>query len=151
MPPTPPADRKGASRAGAHRRWLLFGLAWIFFALGALGAILPVIPTTPFMLLALWAFSASSERFHRWLYHHRVFGPPLQRWSEQRVIPLWVKAVAIGSMAISLAWIALGVRAPWYVVLLTGAVMLAGIVFLSRVPSRAPAPSAGEDPPGGAR
>ena len=62
----------------------MLGLGWTFFALGLLGTVLPLVPTTPFMLLALWAFSVGSERFHRWLYHHPVFGPPLRRWSEER-------------------------------------------------------------------
>jgi hypothetical protein len=38
------------------------------------------------MLVALWAFARSSRRFHDWLYSHRVFGPPLRRWHEERVI-----------------------------------------------------------------
>ena len=55
-------------------------LGILFFVLGAIGALVPGLPTTVFMLLALWAFARSSQRFHDWLYYHRVFGPPLQRW-----------------------------------------------------------------------
>jgi uncharacterized membrane protein YbaN (DUF454 family) len=69
----------------------MLGLGWTFFGIGLVGTLLPLVPTTPFMLLALWAFSIGSERFHRWLYHHPVFGPPLQRWQRDRVIPLWAK------------------------------------------------------------
>ncbi len=126
-------------RLPAHRRWLLFALGWFFFCLGVLGAVLPVLPTTPFMLLALWAFSASSPRFHNWLYHHRIFGPPLQRWRTGRVIPLPVKAVALTSMAASLAWVALGTQAPWYALVAMVAVMGFGAIFILRQPSR-PAP-----------
>jgi uncharacterized membrane protein YbaN (DUF454 family) len=122
----------------AARRWLLFCLGWVFFALGVVGTVLPVVPTTPFMLLALWAFSASSRRFHDWLYHHRVFGPPLRRWREARVIPLWCKALAIGSMIASVAWVGLVHRPPWYAIVPMAAVMLAGAAFITRFPSRAP-------------
>ncbi|HET7754897.1 MAG TPA: YbaN family protein [Anaeromyxobacteraceae bacterium] len=117
-------------------RWALFCLGWIFFALGVVGAVLPVVPTTPFMLLALWAFSRSSERFHHWLRHHRIFGPPLQRWDRERVVPLWAKVVAIGSMLASLCWVAFGMRARWYAVAATAAVMLTGAAYVLRFPSR---------------
>lgn len=35
--------------------------------LGILGIFLPGLPTVPFILLALWAFSNSSEYLHSWL------------------------------------------------------------------------------------
>jgi len=49
---------------------LYFLLGWCFFGLGAVGTVVPGLPTTPFMLLALWAFSKSSQHFHDWLYTH---------------------------------------------------------------------------------
>jgi uncharacterized protein len=128
----------GASRIAAHRRWLMLGLGWIFFALGLVGTVLPLVPTTPFMLLALWAFSIGSERFHAWLYHHPVFGPPLRRWQEDRVIPLWGKLVAVSSMVASLLWAAFGARAPWYGLLGMAAVMAAGVAYIFRFPSKRP-------------
>lgn len=82
-------------------RIVYFVLGWVFFALGAIGVLLPVVPTTPFMLLALWAFSRSSVRFHDWLYKHRFFGPPLQMWSKHRVIPLAAKIMSVSFMSIS--------------------------------------------------
>ena len=118
-------------------RWLLFTLGWVFFALGVLGAVLPILPTTPLMLLALWAFSSSSERFHGWLYHHRIFGPPLQRWRRERVVPLPVKVVALGSMAVSLVYVGFFVRPPWYAFAAMVVVVIAGATFIARVPSRA--------------
>jgi uncharacterized membrane protein YbaN (DUF454 family) len=118
-----------------RKRWLYFALGWVFFALGILGAMLPVLPTTPFMLLALWAFSKSSPRFHDWLYHHRVFGPPLQRWRRERVIPWWTKAIALASMALSTAYVAFVVRPPWYALLAMAAVVVAGSAFIARIPT----------------
>jgi hypothetical protein len=145
-----PHEQPRAARS-PRVRWALFCLGWFFFALGVLGTVLPVMPTTPFMLLALWAFSRSSERFHHWLRHHRIFGPPLQRWDRDRVIPLWAKVVAITSMAASLGWVTLVVRAPWYGVAAMAAVMLAGVAYITRFPSRstrpASAPDAGGDAP----
>ena len=130
------AREVAAPRARAHRRWLLLVLGWTCFALGVVGTVLPLVPTTPFMLVALWAFSSSSERFHDWLYGHRVFGPPLQRWRRERVLPRWVKLLAAGSMTASFAYAALGMRAPWYALVAMGAVMISGIAYIARIPSR---------------
>lgn len=124
------------ARVALHRRWLMLGLGWTFFTLGLVGVLLPLVPTTPFMLLALWAFSIGSERFHRWLYHHRIFGPPLQRWGRERVIPLWAKALSVSSMIGSFLWAWLGTGAPWYGLLAMAAVMAAGVAYVFRFPSR---------------
>ena len=108
----------------------------MFFALGALGAFLPALPTTPFMILALWCFSQSSERFRHWLYTHRVFGPPLQKWHRHRVIPLPVKLVAWASMVASATYLWRRGDVPWPALLLVSAVMLFGALYVARFPSR---------------
>lgn len=123
-------------------RWGYFALAWAFFALGAVGVVLPVLPTTPFMLLALWGFARSSPRFHRWLYNHRTFGPPLQAWREHRVIPLQVKFVAISTMAVSLGLMIALSGAPWYALVLAAALMAYGAFFVLSCPSVAVEPDA---------
>ena len=115
-----------------------FSLGWVFFFLGALGVVLPVLPTTPFMLLALWAFSKSSDRFHQWLYHHKVFGPPLQQWARYRVIPLPMKIMAIVVMALSLLYIFIYVEAYFWLKLAAAALITYGVFFISTKPSRPP-------------
>lgn len=129
-----------------HQRAVFFALGWLSFALGLLGLLLPVLPTTPFMLLALWAFARSSRRFHDWLYTHRVFGPPLQRWDRERSVPAPVKAVALASMAASTAYVGLVVRPPWYA--LAGMLVVVGIgaIYVLRIPGR---PRAQRSPPRG--
>lgn len=125
-----------ASSVAPWRRWSLFALGWLFFALGLVGVVLPVLPTTPFMIVALWCFSSSSQRFHRWLFNHRVFGPPLRRWLRERVIPLPVKLVASSAMLISLGYVLLSVQPPWYASTGMAAVMAYGAWFIWRQPSR---------------
>jgi len=116
-------------------RPLYFALAWLFFALGALGTMLPGLPTVPFMLLALWAFSRSSQRFHDWLYTHRIFGPPLQNWKRNRVIPLHAKVFSLASMVLSLAYMVVYANmAPWAIAITT-AVMAYGAWFILSHPS----------------
>lgn len=118
-------------------RHLFFALGWVFFLLGVLGFLLPVMPGTVFMILALWAFSRSSRRFHRWLYTHRWFGPPLQRWVEHRVVPWSARIVAYGSMLASLL---ASTFAPVHraVPLSIAAISIIGILYISRCPSRPP-------------
>ncbi|MDH3893667.1 MAG: YbaN family protein, partial [Chromatiales bacterium] len=102
-------------------------LGWCSFGLGAVGAFVPGLPTVPLMLVALWAFSRSSQRFHDWLYSHRVFGPPLQQWKEYGVIPLRAKVAAIATMAASLLYMfafaemALWIRAVTLLLMAVGA------------------------------
>jgi uncharacterized membrane protein YbaN (DUF454 family) len=119
-------------------RWLLLGIGFFFTGLGVLGALLPLLPATPFFLVALWAFAGSSRRFHDWLYHHPVFGPPLRAWSEQRVIPLYAKALSLSTMTASLAYVVLVKHSPTWLVVVMAVVCLAGAVFILSFPSRRP-------------
>ena len=119
-------------------RPLYFLLGWCFFGLGAVGTVVPGLPTTPFMLLALWAFSKSSQRFHDWLYNHRVFGPPLHQWRTHRVIPGKAKLMAVATMAVSLAYLVFFTGISVWLKVLTALVMLYGATFILSKPSRAP-------------
>jgi len=119
-------------------RPLLFILGWLFFGLGFIGVFVPVLPTTPFMLLALWCFSRSSNRFHKWLYTHKYFGPPLQLWEEHRVIPLKAKYIAISFMIGSLVYVFVFSSAPVWAQALMLASMAFGAWFILTKPSFPP-------------
>lgn len=126
-------------------RPLYLGLGWLCVGMGALGVALPGLPTTPFMLIGLWCFSKSSTRFEQWLYHHRLFGPPLRAWRRHRVIALRYKLLAWGTMAGSGLYLVLS-GAP---LLVLGAVlflMLVGAMVIARFPHRIPQESASEVP-----
>jgi len=119
-------------------RPLLFTLGWLLFALGFVGAFVPVLPTTPLMLLALWCFSRSSDRFHNWLYNHGVFGPPLQQWQQHRVIPRTAKFVAVFFMTASLIYVFGFLDTPVWVKVLMSATMAIGFWFILTKPSSPP-------------
>ncbi|WP_299380594.1 YbaN family protein [uncultured Kiloniella sp.] len=121
------------------RRICLIGLGWICVVLGLIGIVLPLLPTTPFLLVALWAFSHSSERFHNWLYQHHLFGPMVRDWDCYRVIPLKAKALAITMMSASLGYVAYKEVVPLWGLGLVGLCLLCVAVFILRCPSQPPA------------
>lgn len=130
------------SSPGTHGRMvlkpLLFLLGWVFFGLGALGVLVPGLPTTPFMLLALWAFSRSSRRFHDWLYTHPFFGPSLQEWERHRVVSLRVKIVSLLAMVGAMTYMVFGAQVPAWAIALTASVMAYGAWFIWTKPSTVP-------------
>jgi hypothetical protein len=113
-------------------------MGFVCVGLGMLGAFLPLLPATPFLLLALWAFSRSSPRFHHWLYTHPRFGPRLQEWNQYGTVPVKVKASAISAMGVSFALMAFVLRVPWPVLAVSGALMLIGAAYILSRPSRPP-------------
>lgn len=119
-------------------RYLLFILGWLLFCLGVVGAFLPVLPTTPIMLLALWCFARSSDRFHDWLYTHQFFGPPLQLWHEHRVIPLVAKYTALFFMTASLIYLFVFLTTAVWLKVLMSTGMALGAWFILTKPSLPP-------------
>ncbi len=115
-------------------RYALIGLGWVNVALGAIGIVVPGMPTTVFLLVALWAFSKSSERFSTWLYEHRRLGPPIRAWHEHRVIAPRAKAAALATMTVSLALMA--ATGAWQLPAIAGAVMVPVALFIVSRPSR---------------
>lgn len=119
-------------------KMFFIGLGWIFVALGLVGAFLPVMPTTPFMLLALWAFARSSQRFHDWLYYHTVFGPPLQKWTQFRVIPPLAKIMSVSMMSASFIYVLWFKELPIYLNALIFVFMALAAWYILSKPSHVP-------------
>ena len=80
--------------------WNILG----FLSLGVayIGVITPGIPYSPFVVFAAYCFSKGSERMHRWLYNHKLFGPFLTNWGEKRVFPQKMKYFMLAMMTLSL-------------------------------------------------
>jgi len=122
-------------------RWVLLGFGFFNVALGIIGAFMPGMPTTVFLIIALWAFSKSSERFRYWLWNHKRFGQPLRAWHEHKVIPPKAKAMAVSMMALSIVIITMVFAGNWVAPLAMTAVMtpIAAYILTRRayVPSQA--------------
>jgi uncharacterized membrane protein YbaN (DUF454 family) len=111
----------------------------VLVVLAVIGALLPVMPSTVFAVGAAACFARSSPRLEAWLLAHRWFGPSIRAWRADGAIPLTGKVVAVGSMAVSGAGVALA--APPGPAMAAGAVLAGSAAFvLSRPTAKAGAP-----------
>jgi uncharacterized protein len=77
-------------------------LGFICLGLAYIGVIMPGFPYSIWVVAAAYCFSKGSERMHRWLYNHRLFGPFLTNWNTKRVFPTKMKYFMLGMMSLSL-------------------------------------------------
>jgi len=120
-------------------RQALLVLGWTCVALGIAGIFLPVMPTTVFLLIAAWAFSRSSHRFHRWLYEHPRLGRPIRDWHAHRVIPVRAKLLAVTMMSASVTILAVFVNAHWALPVGVGVLLATIAAYILSRPSVVPA------------
>jgi hypothetical protein len=78
----------------------LFGI--ISLGLAILGIFLPILPTTPFLLLSSFLFMRSSDKLHKWLIEHKIFGQYIKDFQEEKAIPLKVKISSISFLWITI-------------------------------------------------
>ena len=86
------------------KRYFFVVLGTLFLGIGIVGIFTPVLPTTPFLLLAAACYLRSSQRFHRWLLHNRVFGSYIRNYTEGKGLPLKVKLFTV-----TLLWVTIGI------------------------------------------
>ena len=80
--------------------WNIVG--FISLGMAYIGLITPGIPYSPFIVFSAYCFSKGSERMHRWIYNHKIFGPFLTNWGEKRVFPEKMKYFMLAMMSTSL-------------------------------------------------
>ena len=83
------------------KRTILISLGWLCVGLGFVGVFIPGIPTTIFLIIALWAFTKSSEKLRHWLLNHKRFGPILNNWQEHKVVPRRAKILMVVLMSLA--------------------------------------------------
>lgn len=119
--------------SGCWARWLLLAFGWLNVGLGMVGVVVPGLPTTIFLIIALWAFSKSSERFQNWLWNHPRFGPSLRAWHKHRVIPYRAKVLAVVTMTGSFLFITIFVAETLILPLVMAVILVpVGAYVLSR-------------------
>jgi len=77
-------------------------LGFLSLGMAYIGVVTPGIPYSPFVVFAAYCFSKGSERMHRWMYNHKLFGPFLTNWGEKRVFPQKMKYFMLTMMSLSL-------------------------------------------------
>jgi uncharacterized membrane protein YbaN (DUF454 family) len=77
-------------------------LGFLSLGMAYVGIITPGIPYSPFVVFAAYCFSKGSERMHRWIYNHKIFGPFLTNWNTKRVFPTKMKYFMLAMMGSSL-------------------------------------------------
>lgn len=117
-------------------RYGLMAFGCINVGLGVVGLVLPVMPTTVFLLIALWAFSKCSLRFHRWLYDHPRLGRPLRDWHTNRAIPRRAKLLALTMMGISWLIVTLLIPEGWLLPFIIAACLAPVAAFIVTRQSR---------------
>jgi uncharacterized membrane protein YbaN (DUF454 family) len=121
-----------------HRKWIYWIAGMGLVGLAAIGILLPLLPTTPFLLLAAACFARSSDRWHRWLLEHRIFGPIIRNWHTNRCIPRRAKAVAV-AMMLFFGGTAVGFALENMQLRIAGSiVLLIGLIFVLRLPTCPP-------------
>ena len=115
-------------------RRLYLAVGWVCVLLGTVGAFLPLMPTTVFLLVAAWAFSRSSDRWHRWLRGHARFGETIRAWEEHHAMPRRAKRMAFLALAVSYAFTAY-VFGPLSWAAVVGGLCIAGVaLYIAHIP-----------------
>ena len=104
----------------------------ISLGMAYIGVVTPGIPYSPFVVFAAYCFSKGSERLHKWIYNHKLFGPFLTNWGEKRVFPLKMKYFMLAMMSTSL--IIMSFTVPIKGVVYTGIFMFVVAVWAWRFP-----------------
>jgi len=91
-------------------------LGFLSLGMAYIGVVTPGIPYSPFVVFAAYCFSKGSERMHRWIYNHKIFGPFLTNWNTKRVFPTKMKFFMLAMMSLSL------------ILMFTGGVKTIGII-----------------------
>ena len=107
-------------------------LGFISLGLAYIGVVTPGIPYSPFVVFAAYCFSKGSERMHKWIYNHKLFGPFLTNWNTKRVFPQKMKYFMLAMMSTSL--IIMSFTVPVKGVVYTGIFMLFVAVWAWRFP-----------------
>ena len=109
-------------------------LGFLSLGMAYIGVITPGIPYSIFVVFAAYCFSKGSERMHRWIMNHKLFGPFLTNWGQKRVFPTKMKYFMLAMMSLSLILMTIG-TVPLRGIIYTGIFMACVAIWAWRYPS----------------
>lgn len=118
-------------------RYLYLTAGSLCVLLGLIGVVLPLLPTTPFLLVAAFCFSRSSERLHRYLLEHRLFGHLIKDWETYGVIPFKVKCLSTSMMLVMVSYPLLFKTFHWGLKAMVVVTVVGAMVYIWSRPSSA--------------
>ena len=77
-------------------------LGFLCLGIAYIGIVTPGIPWSTPTVGAAYCFAKSSEKWHNWIMNHKLFGPFLRGWAEQRVFPTYGRWAMVATMDVSL-------------------------------------------------
>lgn len=127
-----------ATRGAQRALFALLGMAATLVAL--LGVWLPGLPTTPFIIVALWAFSRSSDRLAAWFQQIPLLRGAIElaeRFQRERTLPRWVRIFApiVATSSTVFVWLTVG---SLLLTALVGVAALSCFVFVIITPTDRP-------------
>lgn len=114
-------------------------LGLITMSLGIIGIWVPGLPTTVFILVALWAFSRSSQRLHSWLSRLPILKTTMkqiEQFKKDSSLPLRVKIIAQAFAWGSFLMVVYFYHDNLITVGLVGVAALSCTIFMVSVPTR---------------
>lgn len=110
-----------------YKRIIYASIGLLFTGIAIVGVWVPGLPTTVFLLVALWAFSNSSDKLHKWLMNIPILKTALKQaliYKQQKAV---TKSTKIISQSFAYASVIL-VFVVTHNLIITGLVLAAAIV-----------------------
>jgi uncharacterized membrane protein YbaN (DUF454 family) len=77
---------------------LYISLGTISLGIAILGIIVPGLPATPFLLITAALYMRGSKKMHDWLMQHRLLGPHIRNFKQNRSVSAGIKIYATLTM-----------------------------------------------------
>jgi hypothetical protein len=85
------------------KKTLMMSMGFLSLGVGIVGVALPVLPTTPFLLLSVFLFSGSNEKFSKLLLKNKTLASYVENYKNKTGVPAGVKIRAVAFLWATLA------------------------------------------------